>query len=172
MANKKNTKEKKERKAVVIHEGPVKKFKILSWMLIATGLSTIIYLILFFSTNIFTFTELDLFYSFRSSFTLGGIWLVIMSVTAGVQLMLKKEDCLVYGILTGGTLVFGGLISTHFYIARNIYNHPGFAMGFETFAILFSLIFGGYIAGFLWNSRDHILEHKDMGPGLPKKKKR
>lgn len=173
MANKKGAKaNKKDRKPVVIDEGPVKNFKILSWVLIATGLLTVLYLILFFTTNIFYIKDLEIFYTFRSSFTLGSIWLIIMSLTTGIQLLIKKEDSLVYGILTAGTLIFAGLISAHFYIARNVYSELGFAMGFETFAILFSLIFGGYLASYLWNNRDHILEQKDMGPGLPKKKKR
>lgn len=171
MVKKNDDKTKASRKPVAVNEGPVKKMKVISWLLIAMAGSIIIYWILYHTTGVFTLRETGVFDNFRMPFLLGTVFLIIMALTAGVQLLLQKEDAIAYGIITGSTLVFAALISIHFNLAQGVYSQLGFAMGFEAFANAFSFVFGIYIIMFFWNNRDYILKHKEMGPGLPRKKK-
>lgn len=162
----------KNRRVIVLNEGPIRALKVMSWLLIIMAILTIVYWILFHMTSIFWVKDVEMFKNFKAPFLLGSIWLIIVSLTAGIQLLVQKEDALVYGILAGSTLVAMGLIQIHFNIMQGVYSKLGLAMGIETFINLAAIIFGGYIITFFWNNREHILEHRDRGPTPPVKRKK
>ena len=149
-----------------------KKLKTIGWLLLGSGILAIVYWILFYATDIFYIAEVEAFEVFRKTSIFGGIWYIIISITAGATVMLKKEDSLVYGALTGGTLIFSGLLTARFFFANSLYNHMGFAMVFEAVAVFFMLFFGSYLATRLWNNRNRIIVPREAWSVPPVKKKK
>lgn len=160
------------RRAVAFDEGPARALKIMSWSLIIMAAFAIIYWIIFHMTPVFLVKDVEIFKDFKNPFLLGSIWLIIISLAAGIQLLMRKEDALVYGILSGGSLVAMGLLQVHFNFMQGVYAKLGLAMGLESFINLVAIIFGGYIITFFWNNRENILEHRDRGPTPPVKRKK
>ena len=174
MAEKKENNQKKRNPVIDAGTRADNKLKVIGWMLIGSGVLAALYWILFYATNIFYIAELEAFEVFRKTAIFGGIWFIIISITAGVTVLLKKEDSLVYGALTSGTLIFSGLLSARFFFLNTLYNHMGFAMIFEGIAVLFMLYFGSYSATRLWNNRNRIIVPKEdwSVPSVKKKKKK
>ncbi len=163
---------KKARRAVTFDEGPARALNIMSWLLIIMAAFAIIYWIIFHTTSVLLVKDVETFGDFKNPFLLGSIWLIIISLAAGIQLLLRKEDALVYGILAGGSLVVMGLIQVHFNFMQGVYARLGLAMGIESFINLVAIIFGGYAITFFWNNRENVLEHRDRGPTPPVKRKK
>ncbi len=172
MAEKNENNQKKRKPVIDAGTRADKNLKVIGWLLIGTGVLSIIYWILFYATSIFYIGEVSEFEVFRKTSIFGGIWFIIISITAGITVLLKKEDSLVYGALSGGTLIFSGLVAIRFYFANKLYDHVGFAMVFEAVAMLFMSICGGYIATKLWNNRNRIIVPKEAWSVSPMKKKK
>ncbi len=173
MSKKKNDKVKtKPNRKPIVEEGPVKKLKILSILLIIIAGLGVVYWILFYATSIFFVKGVDFFTDYRGAFLLGGIWLIIISLVAGIKLYLRREESLLYGLIAGGSLITMALISINANIGHDVYTRYVLATGLEAFFNIFALIFGIVLLTFIWNNRYLFMEEKLAGPKPPVKKRK
>ena len=175
MSKKKNDKAKK--KAPVgakvspaeVEKRPV---KVMAGVFFFTAVASIIYGIVFFASDLLVWdAEVGVFTGFRAAQLLGGIMIIITATVTGVELIRRTDNALLYGLLTGGALLFAGLSNLYFGIANGVFAGVSVAAVVEWITIAYCLIFGLYAVNFAWNNREQYLEPPAQA-NIPVKKKK
>ncbi len=146
--------------------------KYLPYLLIAAAIFSVIYWILFYATDLFVVEGVDMFEAFRAAFLIAGIWVIILMLLTGIYMLLNKEETLIYGLLTGGSLLMWVLVNIFFNTVYGIYVRYQLAVGLEIFFNIITLILGIVITSYFWKQRSYYLGEKLAGPKPPVKKKK
>jgi len=132
-------------------------FGILGGFLIITAAVTVLYWIVFFTTEGIVQTRTDEVYlAFERAFPLADAWLVVASSLAARGLLRGDAGGLLWSLLAGSSLIFLGLMDILFNLENGIYTALSLSVAIEVVINLFCVIFGPVLIASVW-SRRHLL---------------
>lgn len=132
-------------------------FGILGGFLILTAVVTVLYWIVFFTTEGIVQTRTDEVYlAFERAFPLADAWLVVTSALAARGLLRVHPGGFLWSPLAGSSLIYLGLMDILFNLENGIYAALSPSVAIEVVINLFCVIFGPVLIATVW-SRRHLL---------------
>jgi hypothetical protein len=132
-------------------------FGILGGFLILTAMVTVLYWIVFFTTEGIVQTRTDEVYlAFERAFPLADAWLVVAASLAGRGLLRGDAGGFLWSLLAGSSLIYLGLMDILFNLENGIYTALSPSVAIEAVINLFCVIFGPVLIASVW-SRRHLL---------------
>jgi|DewCreStandDraft_1066081.scaffolds.fasta_scaffold00401_15 hypothetical protein len=132
-------------------------FGILGGFLILTAMVTVLYWIVFFTTEGIVQTRTDEVYlAFERAFPLADAWLVVAASLAARGLLRGDAGGFLWSLLAGSSLIYLGLMDILFNLENGIYTALSPSVAIEAVINLFCVIFGPVLIASVW-SRRHLL---------------
>jgi hypothetical protein len=136
-----------------------KSLTIVAYLLIFTGIISILYWILFF-LGITKSSDEPIYLAFEHSFPAADAWMATCAITAGIGLLKEKSWGYLFTLLTSSSLIFLGLMDVLFNIENKMYLNMTSEMIIETIINIVCLTFGPFLIPFIWSKIKRDIREK------------
>ncbi|MDR5695842.1 MAG: hypothetical protein QN198_05420 [Armatimonadota bacterium] len=133
-------------------------FTVFGAFLILTAVVTVVYWIVFFTSEGIVQTRTDEVYlAFERAFPLADAWLVVASALAARGLLRADSSGLLWSLLAGSSLIYLGLMDILFNLENGIYTVLSSSVAIEIVINAFCVIFGPVLIAGVWSRRQLLL---------------
>ncbi len=127
--------------------------KAVAMLLDLTGLITVLYWVLYFTSGAVQAETSAIYVAFENSFPAADGWMSLACFLAGAGLLLRRHWGLLFGLSAGSAMIFLGLMDVLFNLEQGMYLALSGEMVFEILINVWTLGFGIFSLWFLWSRR-------------------
>jgi hypothetical protein len=117
---------------------------------------TAIYWLTFFTSGATQVRRDDVYLAFENAFPLADGWMAACALLAGLGIWRRRSWGLLFGLLTGGCLVYLSCLDVLFNLNAGNYGITSAAMGAEIVINAGSLAIGATLIAWLWRHREAL----------------
>lgn len=125
-------------------------------LLVTVALVTAAYWMTFFTSGATQVREDDVYLAFERAFPLADTWMAACALLAAIGIWRGRSWGLLFGLLTGGCLVYLACLDVLFNLNAGNYGIASAAMGAETVINVGSLAIGVALIAWLWRHREAL----------------
>lgn len=137
---------------------------IIAVLMLLTAAGTVLYWVVFFADldtqREGTFaTRSDAWFAWELSFPLPDAWIAATSILGAVGLLRMRATGLLFGLVSGGALVFLGLIDTLFFFENGLYLPMNGEVATQLLIQAWTVGFGLFSISAIWKHRNRLINH-------------
>jgi len=136
-------------------------------LMLLTAIGTILFWVIFFADldtqreSIFALQS-EAWFAWELSFPLADGWVILTALLGAIGLWRSRPAGLLFGLVSGGAMVFLGLIDVLFFLENSLYLPMNAEAAVELFIHLWMTGFGLFVIAIIWKHRNAIsLSKKD-----------
>ncbi|MFL7791215.1 MAG: hypothetical protein AB8I69_03670 [Anaerolineae bacterium] len=136
-------------------------------LMLLTAIGTILFWVIFFADldtqreSIFALRS-ETWFAWELSFPLADGWVTLTTLLGAIGLWRSRPTGLLFGLVSGGAMVFLGLIDILFFLENRLYLPVNVEVAVELFIHLWMTSFGLFVIAIIWKHRNAIpLSRKD-----------
>ncbi len=127
--------------------------RVLAVLLGLTGLVTVLYWVLYFTTGAVQAETSAVYIAFENSFPAADGWMSLACFLGAAGLWLRRHWGLLFSLCAGSAMIFLGLMDVLFNLENGMYAVIAGEMAFEILINVWTLGFGAFLLAFLWPRR-------------------
>jgi len=95
----------------------------------------------------------DAWFAWELSFPLADLWMAVTGIVGAVGLWRARSGGLLFGLVSGGAMVFLGLMDALFFLENGLYLPLTGEVAVELFIHVWTVAFGGWAIATIWRHR-------------------
>jgi hypothetical protein len=127
-------------------------------LLLLTAVGTLLFWVTFFADleaqrNGYLASRCDAWFAWEMSFPLADGWMAATAILAAVELWRMRPSGLLFGLVSGGAMVFLGLMDTLFFLQNGLYLPLTGEVAIELFIHAWTVALGLFAIAHVWSRR-------------------
>ena len=127
-------------------------------LMLLTAIGTILFWVTFFADleaqrGGYLASQCDTWFAWEMSFPLADAWMAATAILGAVGLWRMRSAGLLFGLVSGGAMVFLGLMDILFFLQNGLYLSLNSEVAVELFIHIWTAIFGLFAIAYVWTRR-------------------
>jgi hypothetical protein len=134
---------------------------VVATLMLLTAVGTLLFWVTFFADleaqrSGYLASRCDAWFAWEVSFPLADVWMAATAILGAVGLWRMRPTGLLFGLVSGGAMVFLGLMDALFFLQNGLYLPLTGEVAVELFIHVWTVVFGLFAIAYVWSHRARL----------------